>query len=304
MNFSLLINCLSLSFSLIEAILSLMFLLLICIRIRPLKSNVPLILTCNTYITSLISSLLVFKVCCQSIYGVLNPSISYDVLSCQIDGYLIYAAIGNVFYSFVLQAIFRLFRIVFYRKKTLHSLRVFSIGIVIQWTFIFLINLIFLLLNDIEYIASVYHCQVSYTNLRGSFMILFIEYMIPANIMYTIYFYIIRYIRRINNRMNIRRDMVVFKQVLILFISVQILFLPVGVFWILSTTNDYLRELSYQLQELTMAFSQVFLPIILAFSTPHIREIFQWRRRIRVHPIVREGFVQNELFRARRQQRF
>jgi hypothetical protein len=81
--------------------------------------------------------------------------------------------------------------------------------------------------------------------------------------------------------------MVVFKQVLILFISVQTLSLPVGVFWILSTATDYLRDLSYQLQGLTMAITQVFLPIILAFSTPQIREIFQWRRRAQIHPIVR-----------------
>ncbi len=178
---------------------------------------------------------------------------------------------------------FDFFVLFFIEKKTLHSLRVFSIGIVIQWTFTFLSSLIFLLLNDIEYIPSGYSCQVSYTNFRGSFMTLFIEYIIPSNIMYTIYFYIIRYIRR----MTIRCDMVVFKQVLILFISVQTLSLPVGVFWILSTATDYLRDLSYQLQGLTMAITQVFLPIILAFSTPQIREIFQWRRRAQIHPIVR-----------------
>jgi hypothetical protein len=44
------------------------------------------------------------------------------------------------------------------------------------------------------------------------------------------------------------------------------------------------------LQGVTMTFSQSFIPIVLAYSTPQTKEKFQWRQQTRVYPIVRTIF--------------
>jgi hypothetical protein len=309
MEFELFINGLNVVFVSCGFLVSLMILSLICTRIRPLRTNIPLILTCNTYLVSLISSLIFLKECAQTIYGILHSPISFDSPYCHIDGYFIYISFGNVFYSLTLQAIFRLLRIVYYQKRSLRSLRIFTIAIVIQWILVLLINLPFIFLHDFEYIPSEYRCQISYTNLRASIMVLLIEYVIPSNIMFSIYIYIIRYIRRTNRGManrqqqTIRRDMIVIKQTLILFTILQIFSTPLVVLWLLYAIVNYLTPLSYQLQSMTVAFSQVSIPIVLAFSTPQIREQFK-RRRGRVHPLVRERIQANQNTGTKPVQRF
>lgn len=286
MNFSLFIDSLGLSFVCIGILLCLIFLWLIFFRIRPLKSNVSLLLTCNTYITSLTSSIVPFKTTLQTTLGILNDPIALEGWTCQINGYLIYVAVPNVFYSYILHAIFRLFRIVFYRRESLYSVRVFSILIFLQWLVVCLINIPFVLLHDMQFIASEYRCQIPSTNLRACVMVLFLGYLIPANVMLAIYLYIIRYIRRTNNRRMHRHDMMIFRKTLIIFTTVQLLSVPLSVLWLLYIIANYLTPLSYQLQAVTVAFSQSFIPSALAYSTPQIREKF--RRWQRVQPIHRQ----------------
>jgi len=92
-----------------------------------------------------------------------------------------------------------------------------------------------------------------------------------------------------------RRDMIVVKQLVILFGIVQLIYMPSAVIWILYLAINYLTPLSYQIQGFVVAFSQTCIPIAVAFSTPQIRKKFQWRRRQQqIHPIVRERFHQNE----------
>lgn len=290
MNTALLIYGLCLTMVCIGIVFCMIFLFLILFHIRPLKSNIPLILTCNTYMTSLTSSIIMLRIMIETVMGVLNYPIFYEGWICQLNGYLIYVAIGNVFYSYVLQAIFRLFRVVFYRQKFLYTTRVFTILILLQWFITILVNLPFLLLHDIEFISSEYRCQLSLTNIRACLMLLFIDYLIPGNVMLTIYLYIIRYIRQRNHRIMHRHDIVVLKKTLIMFTMVQLLSIPLVVLWLMYVIDGYLTPLSYQLQAITVAFSQSLTPIMVAYSTTQIRELFKCQQRHRVRP-----FPQNRI---------
>ena len=294
MNVDVFLDSLSVGLSCFGVLFSLSILFFIFIRIRPLKSNVPLILTCNTYVTSLTSSIIIFRSNCQTLYRMFHPIDSLGYLNCQISGYFIYIAFGNVIYSLVLHAFYRLARIVFYQKKSLYSQKLFSIAIIIQWILIFLINLPFLLLDYLDYIPTESRCQVSYANFRASLLVLIIEYSIPSNILFTIYFQIIRYIRRTNNRMRNRHDLVILKQLIVIFVITQCLSAPLLILWFVYIGTNTSSPLIYQLQTLSVAFSQSFIPIILAIYTPQIREKFQWNRRRRTHPMIREAFHRNE----------
>ena len=282
----LLINLLCLAFAFIGFVLSGLSLVFIAVRVRPLTCNIPLILSGNTYAISFVSSCITLIASCQTIYAIFTPDASMDTYFCRLFAYCAYASIGSVFYSFILQALFRLLRIVFYVKSTFRSLRRFSVGIVVQWLIVGLLNLPFLLLGDFQYVSSEFRCQISYTNFRASLLAWIIEYLIPTNIIFVIYFCIIRYIRRTNRGVRHRRDVIVMKQMLGLLVIVQFLSVPLSILWALYLTTNYLTPLSYQIQGLTVAFSQAFTPIALAFCTAEIREkLMTWKLPNRVQPI-------------------
>ena len=291
MNVGLLIYILCLIFICLGIVFCLIFLWLIFFHIRPLKSNIPLILTCNSYIASLVSSIIALRSTVDTIRGIGNAPIYFEGWNCQINGYLIYVAISSFVYSCILQAIFRLFRVVFYRRKSLYTIRVFSLLILLQWLIPFLANLP--LLHYLEFIPSEYRCQIPLTNARACLLLLFLDYLIPGNLMLTIYLCIIRYIRQRNIRIVHRHDVIVLKRTLTIFLMIQFLSIPLVIIWLIYIVGNSLTSLSYQLQALTIGFSQSLFPMALAYSTPQIRERFKCQQR-RVQPIVHHRFRVNE----------
>jgi uncharacterized membrane protein len=277
-------------------IISIIFFVCVCGRIRPIKSNIPLVLICNTYLAAIIFFITVIETCCQIIFGVLHPSVSFEGLSCQIQAYFLYASTGNVIYSLVVQALFRLFRVVFFRKRALRRLPVFIIAIIIQWAFVCFINLTFFLFHDFQYFSSEYRCVVPFPNFHGSVMIFFFAYIIPTSLLFTIYFRIIRHVRQTtramqNRQFSRKRDLIVLKRLLVFFIILQMLSTPLAVIWLLYIITGNLISKIYQLQILSVAFSQVFITLFTTFETPQIQEKLRQRRR--VHPVMGVRFQQN-----------
>ena len=291
------INSFSLIFSCFGLIISIIFLISICPRIRPIKSNIPLVLTCNTYLAAIVFFITIIKTCSQTIFGVLHPSVSFEGLYCQIQAYFLYASTGNVIYSLVVQAVFRLCRVVFYQKRALRRLQVFVIAIIIQWVFACSINLTFFLFHDFKYFANDYRCAVPFSNFRGSLMIFFFAYIIPTNLLFTIYFFIIRHLRQTSHAMQNRqfsrkRDLTVLKRLLLFFIILQLLSTPLAVIWLLYIITGNLTSIVYQLQILSAAFSQLFIILFTTFETPQVQEKLRQRRQ--VHPFMGVIFQQNQ----------
>ncbi|UJR37047.1 hypothetical protein I4U23_029752 [Adineta vaga] len=246
--------------------------------------------------------------CSQTLVGIFNPSMSFNGIFCQIQSYFLCFFINNVTYSFVIQGLFQLCRVVFHQKLFLQTLRIFIIAMIIQWLFVCLTNLIYFLFRDFEYIDSEYRCLIRFTNLRASFMLFVTAYGIPGNILFMIYFVIIRHIRQRNLRIQNRphgkkRDMIVLKRIVLVFIALQLISTPLAVLSIIYIVTGHIVELTYQIQNLTLAFSQLFLPILMTLGIPQIREKFK-RSQHKVHPIIRRNIPLNELSARIRIQRF
>lgn len=86
-------------------------------------------------------------------------------------------------------------------------------------------------------------------------MIILSAYIFPVNIIFSIYFYIMRYIRRIANAMHNRRDMIVFKRIIILFIVLQIWSVPLSVIWLLYIIAGYTTSWNYYIQALSASIN-------------------------------------------------
>lgn len=290
MNFAIIMYGFSLGFLTFGTILPIIFLIIICINIRPLKSNVLQILISNTYLALIFSSITLIETSLTSFLGNIIPSTLPSTSLCQVRVYLMQVGLSSVVYSFILQALFRLFRIVFYQKKKLRSLRVFSIAVILKWLLAFLINLLYILLNDIEYVPKEYRCAIPWTNIRAAIMVILLTYTFPVNMIFLIYFYIIRYVRRATNAMHNRqnknkRDIAVFKRIIYLFTVLQILSVPLCVVLILNLVTNATISWSYYIQAFSLSLNQILVSIVLASVTPQIQEKFKWNRS-QVHPTV------------------
>ncbi|CAM4924124.1 unnamed protein product [Rotaria socialis] len=139
-----------------------------------------------------------------------------------------------------------------------------------------------------QYILSEYRCSLPLDSLRVTLMTILLLYMLPMSGIFIIYFYIIRYIRRTTQALQARqnrnrRDLIVFKRIIILFIILQILSIPAFIAWLLYIITGYTVSCSYYLEIFVSSISQFAMSLVVASTTPKIYEKFKLRQR-QVHP--------------------
>ncbi len=277
-------------FSLSSFLISLITLILIILRVRPLKSDVAILLTCNTYITLIGSSFMTLIITVYGIYGSLHPSVSSNDYSCQLRSYINYIFICSFYYSCALQAIFRLLRVVFPKHKILKSINVFTIAIFIQWIIPIFYMLAYLLSHDLEYQPDICSCWLSFKNIRALSIAMAFVYGSPLIVMGLIYASIIRYIRRTVQTQQARqisnkRDLLVVKRIMLLVLIAMGIGIPTAFLLIIYMINHSLTPLAYHIQALSLTAGLVFDSIVLGIVTPQVRNILKINRQ-RVTPIT------------------
>ncbi|CAF1461178.1 unnamed protein product [Adineta ricciae] len=223
-----------------------------------------------------------------NLHGNLDPSISFGGRWCQIRTYLAHVCFCALYYSFVLQAIFRLFRIVFYRHKIFQSFGMFCIAVFLQWVISFLWILPNLLLDDFKYLPMEYNCWISFENLRGLIMVTVTIFNNPLSIIFTIYTQIIRYTRRSSEMQQRRqhsnkRDLLILKRIVILIFIIVGIGLPTVIIVIIYICTKYVVAFAYHIQGLSISLGVFIASISLIFITPQIQEVLQNQARVRPH---------------------
>ncbi len=262
--------------------------IIISIRIHPLKSNVSILLTLNTYFNLLLVCSIMLVTYSYNLRGNLDSSISFGGRWCQIRTYFAYVSFCALYYSFVLQAVFRLFRIIFYKRKILQSFGIFLIGIILQWIVSFLCILPNLLLDDFQYLPWDYNCWIAFQNIRGLIMVTVFIYNNPLTIIFTIYIQIIRYTRRSTHIREIRqhankRDLIILKRIVILVFIIVGIGLPTVAVVLIYIITKYFIPFAYYIQGLSISFGVLVASVSLIFVTPQIQEIFK-QNQAQVHP--------------------
>ena len=274
-------------------LVSLITLILILIRIRSLLSNVPMFLTCNTYIAVIGSSFMTLLVMAYSMFNELHPSVSFDDYSCQIRSYVNYVFICGFYYSCVLQAVFRLFRVVFPKEKTLQSPRVFKMAIIIQWLLASSYILVHLLVKDFEYHPDIGSCWLSFKSIRALSLAMVFVYGSPLIIMGIVYACIIRYVRQTvqiqQRRQNAnKRDILIVKRIIILVLIAMAIGIPTACLLIIYMISNNLTSLAYHIQALSLTAGLVIESIVLGLITPQVRQIFKVNRQINIQIAPRQ----------------
>ena len=284
MTLSIILNSIFLFLTLLSCLISISVLIIIFIYIRPSLSNISLLLTCNTYFTLIIFSFTLLDIGIHSLYGHLNPSKNFSGHWCFIRSYFAHVCFCVFYNSFVLQAIFRLFRVVFHQKRILQSSGSFSLVIFLQWAISFILISSHLFSHDFQYQPSDYNCWISFKNLRGMFLAILTIYTSPILLTIIIYTYILHYIRgKVNiqkkQRRANKRDLIILKRIVILLLFLIMIGIPTLSVLLIYIITNYLTSFAYDIQAINISLGLVITSITLIFITPKIRMIFRCKKK-------------------------
>jgi hypothetical protein len=250
-------------------------------RRAPISSSI--FLSCNTYPAIVMGSLAIIDMYAHNLYGDIYKNVSFDNWWCYVRFYLLLVAFCSIYQSYLLQACFHLFRVVFYKFKQLRNVRFLFRLVVIQWTISFLIILPAFVFDHFEYLPEYYHCQIVFSNPYGLILVSLPIYYLPMLAIGTIYIYIICYTRRKTRSIgqrhrrqsSNRRDIIVLRRITILVGLLWTLTFPFMILWLVYIITGYLYPLSYHFQWLTFAISLLVLPFASASLTPQLRKLLR-----------------------------
>jgi hypothetical protein len=244
------------------------------------------LLSLNMYVSLFIGCTIVLEIYCYTLYGHVHVNISFNRRWCYINAYLFYVSGCGFFYSYLLQAIYRLSRVVFYRKPILQSYKFYVYGIFLQWFLSFLQVIPVLLLGTFEYLPYDYHCQIAIHNIIGLIIGLSLVHMIPVSLTTICYIYTMIHIRRSRaivrpmcQQAKNRQDFLLLTRIFVLLSVIIVSGMPTLGISLFSQFFGYLPYWSTQFQWLTATFSISVVSVILIFVSPNLKKF--WKQR---HP--------------------
>jgi hypothetical protein len=245
------------------------------------------LLSINMYVSLFIGCAILLDIYCYTLYGHLHINISFDGQWCYIKAYLFYVSGCGFFYAYLLQAIYRLCRILFYRNRTLQSYKFYVYGIVTQWLLSFLQVIPVFLLGIFEYLPHDYHCQIAIHNIRGLIIGLSLVHLIPVSLTTICYIYAAIYIRKsskrvrsVRQKVNDQRDFRVLTRIFVLLAAMIASGMPTLGISLFFQFFGYLPFWSTQFQWLTAAFSMCIISTILIFVSPNLQNFWEPRRNV------------------------
>ncbi|CAF1544897.1 unnamed protein product [Adineta ricciae] len=229
------------------------------------------------YVSLFIGCAIVLDIYCYTLYGHLHVNVSFDGQWCQLKAYLFYVSGCGFFYSYLLQAIYRLCRITLFRKPSLQTFRLYVCGIVVQWLLSFVQVIPVLLLGTFEYLPHDYHCQIAIHNVRGLLIGLALVHTIPISLTTMCYAYTMFYIQKISATIKTarqlatdQRDFLVLKRIFIVLTTLIASGMPAFSIGLYFQFTGHLPYWSTQFQWLSATFAMLIVSIILIFVSPNV----------------------------------
>jgi hypothetical protein len=278
---NIILNLITLINSILTIIICLFILLIIIIFHRQSRS-VLLLLACHTCLILLISSFLLASMVTSSLFGFLSIILEQhgNTKWCLWRGFLIHGVLCVLYDSYILQAIYRLCRVVFYRYKCLHTFSLYCFIIFIESLFgIISISLVFIR-GHVIYLSTEYYCQTPFTNIPAIMYVAFRIFFLPILVIAIIYMCLLNHVRQKNFSSNIcrrrskhnRRNLIVIRRILLMLTILILLGLPSIIFLIIFIFTGYLIPITYRVGWLSVSFSLVFLAYMLIKLTRPLRK--------------------------------
>ena len=292
---SIIINILVIALGFIAFLTSIALLCLIFYHRRQFPINTSVFLMCNTFVPIVFVSLISIDMYVHHLCADINGNVTFDGWWCYVRAYFLHVSIALLFHSYLIQTIFRFFRVVFYRKKHLQTLRFMFRLVLVQWLIDFASLLPFLLRHRFNYILEHYFCEILFQDVLGITMMSGMTYNLPMVLMACLYSYIIYYMKKTksqsilqNRHRSNQRDLVVLRRIMIL-LGILITFgVPTWVFFCECIITGYPNEIGYRVGWSLFTVSISILPTASALLTPQLYKLIRgiWKRNSRIQPTI------------------
>ncbi|CAF3239430.1 unnamed protein product [Rotaria sp. Silwood2] len=247
------------------------------------KKDVALLLATNTYAAMIAFSLIFLSQALIALKADLY-GIDKKLIGCQVLGFLTYETFGCLYMTFVLQAFYRLTRVVYTKYKFLQAFSFNLICILLQWVICFLLILpsYFWPGPLYSFYESDYYCGIRYEKILGLSYTIINIFFVPLVHLMIIYARLLHFIRyqasqlsQERQRRRAHRDLIVIRRILFTVIALTLPGIPNVVFAIM-TNIDFRFSGSYymyRIQFLGPAVTVFILSIAIIFITPQIKQI-------------------------------
>ena len=260
-----------------------------CLRRSTVKTDrLNYLLLFNGYINLPAISPFFLEMSIKSIYGQLHPDSNFDGWECRINIYMGQWGGCVYFYSFLLQALYRVCRIVYPTKMVFQSFKCYGLLSVAQWIVAAASLVPCCYLGYIQYLPNEYHCQFAPSDLHGSLIGMTGLFVIPFALTMISYLYTMYYVRTqttaltaINREASVRRDLIILTRLVILFTLVNTIGLSHLVVPVCYAITGYVVPWAVSFTWLMTFFSLSSASIIQIFVSPHLRKLFTLSTRIR-----------------------
>ncbi len=237
------------------------------------------VLICNTCLVT-VFYMIISTVEITIFYNELVVSNSW----CKIQAYLCYVGLDLLVYSYVIQAISRLFFTIFYKYRYLLNYKCHVMLIICQMVISFLIPLSSIITNDIQFRPL----RMCLSPMKYLFQIFYLHtflFVIPFSVVFIIYIVIIR--RAVRSSLNvhqswrpIRRDVELLRNILIIYTIFLFSELPSVIYLILSMRKVQTSAAFYMFAAAAPPISTTFEKISVIILNKETRKEInnRWRR--------------------------
>lgn len=194
------INITTILFSSLSLLFGFIFILIILSN-RPYRTIANL-LTVNSSISIVFLSISTLSI---SVYGLNRDLKQYrfhiriemgNLYLCHIRTYLAHLSFFALIYSYVIQAVYRLFGTIYYHRTSFQQWKIYRYAISFKWTMSFLQLFPIGLGNHQKFLEKEFLCQMEIKNSQILTYLAFTNYIIPLTIIMIIYFIITQSMRQ------------------------------------------------------------------------------------------------------------
>ncbi|CAF1001743.1 unnamed protein product [Rotaria sordida] len=234
------------------------------------EEKITLILSANIYFFMNIYVVILISSNIQTLLGDIYEK-NFDSSWCKFRGYLLLVACCALFHGFVIQAFFRLHRIVYSNRRWVQSFWFYVIAIPVQLVGAFIVLCPILIWHDIIYLPNEYYCFPAFTKTRGILWFVTIGYGLPLLLLSLMYLRITIFIRQQPNNQTLmvkqrqQRDLAAIQRICINVGLLFVLGIPGVILLIMCFITGIEYPLTYRILWFGPEVSMAILSIQMAF---------------------------------------
>ncbi|CAF2514957.1 unnamed protein product [Rotaria sp. Silwood2] len=284
------LNIFSSIFEIISFVISLILLCFIVYRFifnnyvkNSLKHNIPIILSINALCLHVVKSFIQFisvnfKTLQRDFYFIIEPN---DSSFCRFYSYLFFSIISALYWSYVLQAIFRFTRVLYPRSLRLHQsntyLYLFIPGqILLSCSSVLPFLVVF---NSICLIPDEIYCSISMEEYIPLIYFILVIFCLPMSIIFVFYICLICKIRLLlftnSFRQRNQRDYIAIRRIILVIFIVSITSVPAVIDIIVYSPKRHHNPFIYRLQWISSSLNSLIFIVSLPFVNPQLFEFLK-----------------------------